>query len=241
MGARRRGPGPERARAASRPRTSPRAATIATGPLRARTAAEPPPERSWPSSTRHGAQLVSLNPLRDTLEDFFVQHVAERGPARARTPAVEGRHDGAIRHVAVNVFKESVRDKVLYNLVVFAVLLIVDLVPARPAHRRPGRQDHQGPRAWRPSSVFGLFIAIFIGIGLVWKEVERRSIYALLAKPISRGEFVARQIPRPRADAAVNVAVMTARVLRGARVHGRGRAVRRCRRLARARRSIRRC
>ena len=36
------------------------------------------------------------------------------------------------------------------------------------------------------TSVFGLFIAVFIGIGLVWKEVERRSIYSLLAKPIRR-------------------------------------------------------
>ena len=35
-------------------------------------------------------------------------------------------------------------------------------------------------------SVFGLFIAVFIGIGLVSKEVERRSIYSLLAKPIRR-------------------------------------------------------
>ena len=38
--------------------------------------------------------------------------------------------------------------------------------------------------------MFGLAIAIFIGIGLVWKEVERRSIYSLLAKPIERAEFV---------------------------------------------------
>ena len=39
-------------------------------------------------------------------------------------------------------------------------------------------------------SLFGLFIAVFIGIGLVSKEVEKRSIYALLAKPIRRQEFV---------------------------------------------------
>jgi ABC-type transport system involved in multi-copper enzyme maturation permease subunit len=39
-------------------------------------------------------------------------------------------------------------------------------------------------------SLFGLFIAVFIGIGLVSKEVDKRSIYALLAKPIRRQEFI---------------------------------------------------
>jgi ABC-type transport system involved in multi-copper enzyme maturation permease subunit len=35
-------------------------------------------------------------------------------------------------------------------------------------------------------SVFGLLIAIFVGIGLVHKEIQRRTVYMLLAKPISR-------------------------------------------------------
>jgi ABC-type transport system involved in multi-copper enzyme maturation permease subunit len=39
-------------------------------------------------------------------------------------------------------------------------------------------------------SLFGLFIAIFIGIGLVSREIERRSIYAMLAKPVRRHEFI---------------------------------------------------
>ena len=48
------------------------------------------------------------------------------------------------------------------------------------------------------TSVFGLFIAVFIGIGLVSKEVERRSIYSLLAKPIRRHQLRPRQVPRAR-------------------------------------------
>jgi ABC-type transport system involved in multi-copper enzyme maturation permease subunit len=39
-------------------------------------------------------------------------------------------------------------------------------------------------------AVFGLFMAVFIGIGLVSKEVERRSIYNLMAKPIQRHQVV---------------------------------------------------
>ena len=81
-----------------------------------------------------------------------------------------------ITRVAVNVFKESVRDKILYNLVFFAVLLI----------------------------------AVFIGIGLVWKEVERRSIYSLLSKPIRRSEFILGKYAGLVLTLLVNVSVMTA-------------------------------
>jgi hypothetical protein len=57
--------------------------------------------------------------------------------------------------------------------------------------------------------VFGLFIAIFIGIGLVSKEVERRSIYSLLSKPVSRTQFIAGKYAGLVLTLAVNVAVMT--------------------------------
>ena len=59
-------------------------------------------------------------------------------------------------------------------------------------------------------SLFGHFIAIFIGIGLVSKEVERRSIYALLAKPMSRTELLLGKFFGLVATLAVNIAVMTA-------------------------------
>ena len=59
-------------------------------------------------------------------------------------------------------------------------------------------------------SLFGHFIAIFIGIGLVSKEVERRSIYALLAKPMTRTQFLLGKFLGLVATLAVNVTVMTA-------------------------------
>jgi len=58
-------------------------------------------------------------------------------------------------------------------------------------------------------AVFGLFIAIFIGIGLVSKEVERRSIYSLLSKPVSRTQFIAGKYAGLVLTLAVNVGVMT--------------------------------
>ena len=114
-----------------------------------------------------------------------------------------------ISRIAVSVFRESVRDRVPYNLVVFAVLLIASsfLLGQLTAGQDVKIIKDLGLAA---TAVFGLFIAIFIGIGLVSKEVERRSIYALLAKPISRPQLIAGKYAGLVLTLAVNVAVMTA-------------------------------
>ena len=113
----------------------------------------------------------------------------------------------AIRVVAVNVFRESVRDRVPYNLVVFAVLLIASsyLIGQLTAGQDVKIIKDLGLAA---TSIFGLFISIFIGIGLVSKEVERRSIYALLSKPVSRSQFIAGKYAGLVLTLAVNVSVM---------------------------------
>lgn len=115
----------------------------------------------------------------------------------------------AIRCVAASVFRESVRDRVGYNLVVFAVLLIGTslLLGQLTAGQDIKIIKDLGLAA---ISVFGLFIAVFIGIGLVSKEVERRSIYALLAKPVTRSQFIAGKYAGLVLTLAANLAVMTA-------------------------------
>ena len=127
----------------------------------------------------------------------------------------------AISVVAVNVFRESVRDRVPYNLVLFAVLLIGSsyLIGQLTAGQDVKIIKDLGLAA---TSVFGLFIAIFIGIGLVSKEVERRSIYALLSKPVSRSQFIAGKYAGLVLTLAVNVERDGDRALRRARLHGRG-------------------
>jgi ABC-type transport system involved in multi-copper enzyme maturation permease subunit len=111
--------------------------------------------------------------------------------------------------VALNVFRESVRDKVLYNLVVFAVLLMAAsyLLGQLTAGQDIKIIKDLGLAA---ISAFGLAIAVFIGIGLVWKEVEKRSIYSLLSKPISRPQLVLGKYAGILLTLVVNVAVMTA-------------------------------
>ena len=114
----------------------------------------------------------------------------------------------AISWIAVNVFRESVRDRVPYNLALFAVLLIGAsfLLGQLTAGQDVKIIKDLGLAA---TSVFGLFIAIFIGIGLVSKEVERRSIYSLLAKPITRPQFIAGKYAGLVLTLAVNLAAMT--------------------------------
>lgn len=114
-----------------------------------------------------------------------------------------------VARIAANVFRESVRDKVLYGLVLFAVLLIAAslLLGQLTAGQEVKIIKDLGLAA---ISLFGLFIAVFIGIGLVSKEVEKRSIYALLAKPITRSQFILGKFCGLVATLAVNVAVMTA-------------------------------
>jgi Cu-processing system permease protein len=109
--------------------------------------------------------------------------------------------------IALNVFRESVRDRVPYNLVLFSVLLIASsfFLGQLTAGQDVKIIKDLGLAA---TAVFGLFIAIFIGIGLVAKEVERRSIYALLSKPISRPQLILGKYLGLVLTLAVNVAVM---------------------------------
>src|SRR5688572_31111394 len=113
-----------------------------------------------------------------------------------------------IGHVAINVFRESVRDKVLYNLVAFAVLLIAVsyLLGQLTAGQDVKIIKDLGLAA---IATFGLLIAVFIGIGLVSKEVERKSVYGLLSKPLTRPQFILGKYAGLVLTLAVNIAAMT--------------------------------
>lgn len=91
--------------------------------------------------------------------------------------------------IAMNTFREAVRNKILYALLFFAVLMIgAGIVIGSLSYVESDRilQD-VGLASIR---LFGVAIAIFIGINLIHKEVERRTVYTILSKPISRAEFL---------------------------------------------------
>jgi Cu-processing system permease protein len=114
-----------------------------------------------------------------------------------------------VRRVALAAFRESVRDRVLYSLVGFALLVIGAsvLVGQLTAGQDVKIIKDLGLAAM---SLFGVFIAIFIGIGLVAKEVERRSVYSLLSKPVRRSELVIGKYAGLLVTLAVNLAAMAA-------------------------------
>lgn len=114
----------------------------------------------------------------------------------------------SVRLVASAVFRESVRDRVPSSIVVFAVLLMAAsyLISQLTAGQDMKIIKDLGLAAL---SIFGLLIAVFIGIGLVSKEVERRSIYALLAKPVSREQFLVGKYLGLLLTLFVNLAAMT--------------------------------
>lgn len=111
--------------------------------------------------------------------------------------------------VASAVFKESVRDRVPYSMVAFAVLLIGAsyLISQLTAGQDMKIIKDLGLAA---ISWFGMLIAVFIGIGLVSKEVDRRSVFAVLAKPLTRGQFILGKYLGLVMTLVVNLSVMTA-------------------------------
>lgn len=94
-----------------------------------------------------------------------------------------------IAHIASNTFREAVRDRVLYNLIAFAVLLsgAAILVGQISIDIERLVVVNLGLTA---VSLFGVVIAIFIGIGLVSKEIDKRTLYTVLSRPVRRWEFI---------------------------------------------------
>jgi len=94
-----------------------------------------------------------------------------------------------IVHIASNTFREAVRDRVLYNLIAFALLLSCAAIFVGQISIEIERLVvvNLGLTA---VSLFGLVIAIFIGIGLVSKEIEKRTLYTMLSRPVRRWEFI---------------------------------------------------
>jgi Cu-processing system permease protein len=113
--------------------------------------------------------------------------------------------------IARNTFREAVRDRVLYNLVLFVLLITAaavflgDLTAGHEARTIV----NLGLNA---VLIFGVFISIFVGVSLVSKEIEKKTVFAIFAKPIGRGEFIVGKYFGLCATLLVNVIVMGAGV-----------------------------
>lgn len=91
--------------------------------------------------------------------------------------------------IARNTFKEAVRDRILYLLLFFAAtaILFSRVLALLTVGDRMKIVKDVGLAS---ISLFGALMAILIGTGLVYKEIEKRTIFTLLSKPIRRSEFL---------------------------------------------------
>jgi Cu-processing system permease protein len=110
--------------------------------------------------------------------------------------------------VAINTFRESVRDRVLYNLIFFALLMMAAAVLVGQISIGIERLViiNLGLSA---ISLLGLVMSVFIGVGLVYKEIERRTLYSILAKPVHRWQFLTGKYLGLLLTLAINTALMT--------------------------------
>ena len=94
-----------------------------------------------------------------------------------------------ILSVAKNTFIEAIRDRVLYSLVLFAGLMIISslLFASISAEQYNKIVKDLGLTA---ISLIGIMISIFLGMGLVYKEIDRKTVYNIFSKPVKRYEFI---------------------------------------------------
>src|ERR1019366_10544053 len=133
----------------------------------------PAREGAWPGWPLHKRRATGILPVQENMARMAMSRESMQ----------------RILTIALGAFKESVRERVLYNLVVFAFLMIGAAILLGSIS--VGVQEiiliNLGLTA---IAVFGFLMAIFIGIGLVSKEIERRTIYNILSKPVRRYEFI---------------------------------------------------
>ena len=91
--------------------------------------------------------------------------------------------------IALNTFKEAKRDRILYLLFFFAAVAILAsrvLAILTVGDRVKIIKDV----GLASISIFGILMAVLIGTSLVYKEIDKKTIFTLLAKPLRRAEFI---------------------------------------------------
>jgi len=119
---------------------------------------------------------------------------------------------GKITAIALNTFREAIRNKVLYSLLFFAVLLIVGSLAfgALSVHEEKRLTTDLGLGGM---SIFSIIIAIFVGVNLLYKELDRKTIYSLIPKPVHRYQFVLGKFIGMQLTLGVQVLIMAVTLL----------------------------
>ncbi len=111
--------------------------------------------------------------------------------------------------IASNTFREAIRDRILYLLLAFALLMIGSslLMSLLTVGSREKIIKDLGLSA---IALFGVLTAIFVGVGLVFKEIDRRTIYTIVTKPVGRSQFILGKFLGLTLTLSVNLVIMSA-------------------------------
>jgi ABC-type transport system involved in multi-copper enzyme maturation permease subunit len=110
-------------------------------------------------------------------------------------------------YIASNTFREAVRDRVLYNLIFFA-LLMVGTAPLFGEISIGLERIILINLGLTAIAIFGVVIGIFIGTGLVSKEIDKRTLYTILSRPVQRWQFIIGKYAGLSLTLLVNAALM---------------------------------
>jgi Cu-processing system permease protein len=119
--------------------------------------------------------------------------------------------------IALIAFTEAVRDRILYSLLAFALAMIGSstvLVSLSVGAEGKIVKD----LGLGAISLVGILIAVFIGVGLVSREIERRTIYTVMARPTRRSELILGKFCGLGLTLLINVAIMALGLLSLARL-----------------------
>ncbi|HJZ88493.1 MAG TPA: ABC transporter permease subunit, partial [Polyangia bacterium] len=116
---------------------------------------------------------------------------------------------GHLWAIARNTFREAARDKILYSLLFFAILIILFAVVLGQLSL------HEEARlvldvGLGGISLFSVLIAIFVGASLVYKELDRKTVFTIIPKPLHRHEFILGKFVGMTLVLAVLMAIMSA-------------------------------
>jgi hypothetical protein len=110
--------------------------------------------------------------------------------------------------IAVNTFKEAVRNRVLYVLLFFAILILLGAWVASSLAIF-GQEKIVRDLGVGAINIISVLIAVFVGVGLVYNDLDKKTIYTIVSKPISRWHFLVGKFLGLLLTIFVNILLMT--------------------------------
>ncbi|MDK2970993.1 MAG: hypothetical protein PWP23_748 [Candidatus Sumerlaeota bacterium] len=115
---------------------------------------------------------------------------------------------GKVLAIAVNTFKEAVRNRILYVLLFFAILILLGAWVASSLAIF-GQEKIIRDLGVATINIISVLIAVFVGVGLVYNDLDKKTIYTIVSKPISRWHFLVGKFLGLLLTIFVNILFMT--------------------------------